>query len=205
MRLVDDEQPDPDPGDRVGEARQAEPLGCHVQQPDLTGDGALDGLCVEGAGALGVDELDAAGSDRRERLDLVLHQRDERRDHERQVVAHQRRQLIAERLARAGGHHHQRVAAVQRSGHRLLLAGAKAVEAEGRAQGVASIHRRATIAPGSAVAHGLADGPGSERRGAPELCLDEGKLVLERELAVRLFGALERVLAAEAGVAVRLA
>ena len=37
---------------------------------------------------------------------------------------HQRRQLVTERLARAGGHHHQDVAAVARGDHRLALAAA---------------------------------------------------------------------------------
>ena len=51
------------------------------------------------------------GRDPLQRLHLVLHQRDQRRDDQRQVRPHQRRQLVTERLARAGGHHHQHVAA----------------------------------------------------------------------------------------------
>ena len=54
------------------------------------------------------------GRDALERLDLVLHQRDERRDHEREVRAHERGQLVAERLARAGGHDDEHVAARRR-------------------------------------------------------------------------------------------
>ena len=46
-----------------------------------------------------------------QRLHLVLHQRDQRRDHDRRALAQQRRQLVAQRLAAAGGHEHQRVAA----------------------------------------------------------------------------------------------
>src|SRR3712207_8658497 len=49
--------------------------------------------------ALGVDEPDRAGRDALERLDLVLHERDERRDDDRQVGPHERRQLVAQRLA----------------------------------------------------------------------------------------------------------
>jgi hypothetical protein len=49
-----------------------------------------------------------AGRD--ERVDLVLHQRDERRDDDGQSVEEQRRRLEAERLSRAGGHDQERVA-----------------------------------------------------------------------------------------------
>ena len=46
-----------------------------------------------------------------QRRDLVLHQRDERRDHHAYAFAQQRRDLVAQRLAAARGHQHQRVAA----------------------------------------------------------------------------------------------
>ena len=50
-----------------------------------------------------------------ERADLVVHQRDQRAHHHRHAVAaavpHDRRHLVAQALAAAGGHQHQRVAA----------------------------------------------------------------------------------------------
>ena len=46
-----------------------------------------------------------------ERRHLILHQRDERRDHQRAARQSQRRHLIADGLARPGGHHAQHVAA----------------------------------------------------------------------------------------------
>ncbi len=50
-----------------------------------------------------------------ERADLVVHQRDQRAHHERHAaagaVARDRRHLVAQALAAAGGHQHQRVAA----------------------------------------------------------------------------------------------
>ena len=58
-----------------------------------------------------------------QRLHLVLHQRDERRDDDGQVPAHQRRELVAERLARAGGHDDEHVAAGQRGRARLACPG----------------------------------------------------------------------------------
>jgi hypothetical protein len=46
-----------------------------------------------------------------QRVDLVLHQRDQRRDHDADARPQQRRDLVAQRLAAAGRHQHQRVAA----------------------------------------------------------------------------------------------
>ena len=51
-----------------------------------------------------------------ERLDLVAHQSDQRRDHDAHAVPHDPRNLVAERLAAPGGHEHQAVA----PGHRML-------------------------------------------------------------------------------------
>jgi len=63
-------------------------------------------------------------------LDLVLHERHERRDDDRQVVAQQRRQLVAERLARAGGHDDEHVASGQSGLAGLTLAGPEGGETE---------------------------------------------------------------------------
>ena len=43
------------------------------------------------------------------RADLVVHQRDQRRDDDPGAVPRQRRQLVGQRLARAGRHHRQRM------------------------------------------------------------------------------------------------
>ncbi|MEN3280110.1 MAG: hypothetical protein V7607_1250, partial [Solirubrobacteraceae bacterium] len=43
------------------------------------------------------------------RADLIVHQRDQRRDDQRRPLACQRRHLVAQRLARAGRHHRERV------------------------------------------------------------------------------------------------
>ena len=79
---------------------------------------------------LRVDEPDAAGGDPLQRVDLVLHQRDQRRDDQRQVIADQRRQLVAERLAGACRHHDERVATVDRGLHCSLLTGPEGGEPE---------------------------------------------------------------------------
>ena len=87
----------------IEEALGHEPFGRHVEQVELAGVqerqhparlGRLERRVVErgphAAGAQGVD--------------LVLHQRDERRDHDADAGSQQRRDLVAERLAAAGRH-----------------------------------------------------------------------------------------------------
>ncbi len=66
--------------------------------------------------------------------DLVAHQRDQRRDHQGEAFARQRRQLIAERFAAARRHDRQHILAAQRRADDFLLAGAKAGEAEDAAE-----------------------------------------------------------------------
>ena len=65
-----------------------------------------------------------------EEVDLVLHQRDQRRDDDRHAVEHERRELVAEALAAAGREDGQRRAAGEQRLDDLLLAGAEGVEAE---------------------------------------------------------------------------
>ena len=62
--------------------------------------------------------------------DLVAHQRDQRRDHQRETLARHRRQLVAKRFAAAGRHHREHVLAAQRRADNFLLAGTKAGKAE---------------------------------------------------------------------------
>ena len=56
-----------------------------------------------------------------EAIHLVLHQGDERRDDDRQAVADDGRRLVAERLAAAGRHDDERIAAGEHRMHRLVL------------------------------------------------------------------------------------
>ena len=55
---------------------------------------------------------------RDERVDLILHQRDQRRHDDADARPHERGDLVAERLAAAGRHQHERVAAGRRRGRR---------------------------------------------------------------------------------------
>ncbi len=61
---------------------------------------------------------------------LVLHQRDERRDHDGGAGAQQGRDLIAQRFAAAGGHQHQRVSAARHVLDDGLLGATKALKAK---------------------------------------------------------------------------
>ena len=69
-----------------------------------------------------------------ERGHLVVHERDERRNDNPQPRAHERRDLVAQRLPAPGGHEHQRVPAGEHlPDHRLLVA-EEPVEPEDPAQ-----------------------------------------------------------------------
>ena len=211
VRLVHHEQAHPHPGHRLEEPGRREALRRHVQQAQLAGGRAPQRRGVRRAVALGVDERDPvaepAGG---QRLHLVLHQRHQRRDHHREVVAQQGGKLVAERLARARGHHHQHVPVRQRGLAGLSLPRAEAGEAEAVVQGCGEpVHER--------EGHPSA-GPGRTGRAVTQLLQKpryEGRPRLrearrppasfERELPVRRAGSGERVVAREAGVAVRLA
>ena len=116
------------PQQRLGRPR-GEPFGRDVKQPQLAR--------LEGAQHLGVLVLGIAAGQRgrghprvAERADLVAHQRDQRRDDDRQPRPQQRRKLEAQRLAAARGHDRQHLAAGGDGLDDLLLAGAEIVEAE---------------------------------------------------------------------------
>ena len=70
----------------------------------------------------------------RELVALVLHQRDQRRDDERDAGQQERGQLVAQRLARAGRHHRERRAARQHVRDDGFLALAQGPDPEGPAQ-----------------------------------------------------------------------
>ena len=146
--LVDHEQAHAHRGHPLEEPRSREALGRHVEQAQLPRRRPAQDVGVGRAVLLGVDERHpVAQPARAERLDLVLHERHKRRDHDGEVVAQQRRELVAERLARAGGHHHEHVAAGERGLARLALPGAKLREAEQRVEWRRKIHSQVTLAP----------------------------------------------------------
>ncbi len=67
-------------------------------------------------------------------IDLVLHERDKRRDYDVGASGDRRRHLVAERLAAPGRHHYQRIAAIQTCLDRLCLQRAKTLKTPETAQ-----------------------------------------------------------------------
>jgi hypothetical protein len=108
VRLVDHEQPHPRGAQPIDEARVREALGRHIQQGNATIDEVAIARVLLRAPDRGVDERrgDARGL---QRLDLVLHQRDQRR-HDKRAANFERGEHVAQALARAGGHHAEHIA-----------------------------------------------------------------------------------------------
>ena len=135
MRLVHGDGGDAGAAQHRHRRPRGEPLGRHVEdlQRPLTQPGE-DGVRL----GLGVARGQRAGRHPRlaQAAHLVAHQRDEGRDDHGHALAHQRRQLVAERLAAARGHDRQHVAARGHGLDDLLLAGAESVEAPDLAQQV---------------------------------------------------------------------
>ena len=76
---------------------------------------------------------------RPQRVHLVLHERDERGQHDRGAWEEQRGQLEAERLPGTGGHHGHQVSTFQHGPGGLLLSGPKGLEAEVTPEGLLEV------------------------------------------------------------------
>jgi hypothetical protein len=118
MRLVDGEQAQPaalvQRLQHRQEARRQDALGCGVDQRQP----ARQQFALDAAGLVAVERAVQEGGVNAQfvqRADLVVHQRNQRRHHHRdapaELLAHDGRHLVAQALATAGGHQHQRVAA----------------------------------------------------------------------------------------------
>ena len=129
MRLVDREQGDLGAAEQGEAARRQQPLRRDIEQIEIAGEQPrLDrGGLLAGQRGIQHRRLDAGLEQAR---DLVAHQRDQRRDHDAAALAQQRRQLVAQRLAAAGRHQHQAIAAVGDMADDLFLRAAKAGQAE---------------------------------------------------------------------------
>lgn len=61
-------------------------------------------------------------AERAHRIDLIFHQRDQRRNDDSHAVHHQRGKLITQRFAASGRHQHERIVPIQHvADHRLLI------------------------------------------------------------------------------------
>ena len=108
MRLVNREQADVPSQHVIEKAGQHEPLRRDVEQAELA---VVQPTQPRTRLARRERRIQKRGRHARrlQRIHLVLHQRDERRDNNRQPRTHQRRQLETERLPTAGGHEHKHI------------------------------------------------------------------------------------------------
>ena len=135
VRLVDGEQRDLDRAQQLEGRGHHEPLGGDVQKLEATGPQVAQDrrglICREGrVQELGGDAVGVQG------VDLVFHERNQRRDDDRGAGAMQRRDLEAERLAAPRGHEDERVAAGDEVLDDLALVRAERVVAEDAAERV---------------------------------------------------------------------
>ncbi|MNZ90218.1 hypothetical protein D3C78_1091730 [compost metagenome] len=115
VRLVDGEQADVQLLQEAQHARLHQTLGRQVEQLDLATTQAIGDVPLGFRAQRGI-QCGGRNAQLVEGGDLVFHQRDQRRNHHRQPLAQQCRDLEAQRLATAGGHQHQGIAA---AGHAL--------------------------------------------------------------------------------------
>jgi hypothetical protein len=129
MRLVDGEKRDARAAQQLEAARHQQALGRDIEEIERrVAHVALD------LGGLGARErrveIGRAHARLAQRIDLILHQRDQRRHHHAKARPHQRRDLIAQRLPAARRHQHQGVAAGDGVADDILLLAAKGGIAE---------------------------------------------------------------------------
>ena len=133
MRLVDGEQRDFGALEQVERVGSHQPFGRDIDEAQLAARDAIEHSAVFGRIVRRVQRRRRNPVAAKLRH-LVAHQRDQRRDHDGEPVAQQRRKLVAERFAAAGRHDRQHVAAVQNGGDDLGLAWPEGLEAESGAK-----------------------------------------------------------------------
>ena len=147
VRLVDGEHRDPgaaveQPHGGVG----PQPLGREVEQVELAGPELLLDDLARPRVLRRVEEV-RADAELAQRLHLVLHERDERRDDHPGARPDQRGDLVAQRLAAAGRHQHERVVARDDVRDDLLLL--RRGTSRSRTRGARPLPRAACRRPGS--------------------------------------------------------
>src|SRR6266550_1095870 len=129
MRLIDCEQADLGALEERDSFGLGEPLGRDVDEAQLCAGNAVENLPVLGWVVRGVQARgrDSVAAQLRH---LVAHERDQGRHDHSEVLAQQRGKLVAQRLAAAGRHHRQHIAAGQDCLDDLGLPGPERVEPE---------------------------------------------------------------------------
>ncbi len=129
VSLVHGEQTQSQGLKRAEEGHIAEAFGRDVNESVFPLREESQALLLFGDGNRTVDECRGNPS-AVERIHLIFHQCDKRRDDEGEAVEMQRGELVDERLARARGHDGKGVLFVEETRDRLLLSRAEGVEAE---------------------------------------------------------------------------
>ena len=129
MRLIDREPGDRPAGQLLKKAGREEALGCEVEQFEFSVvQSAKAATRLSGIQRRVQESRGNAG--RLQRVHLILHQGDQRRQHHGETVLQHGRQLVAKRLAATGREQHQHITAGERVAHDLGLEGTKRIEAE---------------------------------------------------------------------------
>jgi len=133
MRLIDRDQRDRGSLEHSAESRLSGAFRGYIEKREFTAQKRCDSLLLFSV-ILPAVKRGRANTEPDESADLVVHQCDQRRDHEGRAVTSpvlcDRGDLIAERLARTGREQHDRVAASERRLDRLGLSGAEVGVAE---------------------------------------------------------------------------
>ena len=134
MRLVYDQQGDRHLSDKIAKTLVLQPLHRDHQDLQLAAARAIHHLRGLLAALRRIDagRGDAMGMQERQ---LILHQRQQRRNHQGQVWQMQGRQLIAQRLARTGGKDRRRRATGEHGADHRFLAGTQLIETEDTFEG----------------------------------------------------------------------
>jgi len=161
VRLVDREQRDARTIEQLEAAGREQSFGRHVEQVEFAGD---ERTFDRGGFARAERRIQECRphAELAQRFHLVVHQRDQRRDDDAGAVAHERRNLVAQRLAGAGGHQHQRIAAGDDVIDDGRLVAAERVVAEHVAQHGTRIARLRGVEEGRVGVHRLAECTGAE-------------------------------------------
>ena len=129
MRLVHHEELGFGLGEDAAEGRIDEALRGDIGEFVLALADGAQRLAQLAVGERGIDHrhFDAEGA---QFLHLILHQRDQRRDHHRRAAERDRRQLVGEAFATAGGQDCEHIAPRQHGPQHLGLAGPETPDAE---------------------------------------------------------------------------
>ena len=138
--LVDGDETRLAPGEHLREVGNAHALGCDEEELQGAVEVIAAGLAGLVTGEAGVDAGDAKTGGG-EFGGLVVHEGDERRDHQGGTTAGDGGELVAEGLACSGGHDEEDVAAVGGGATDGFLIGAKGWKAKGRVEQGGEVHR----------------------------------------------------------------